>query len=77
VSSQGLLPRGDGPDEIITGISQGHRYNFQSHVLLQFFLDIGAMYKETGLNDANVFPARITAVFAGIFILSSNRMING
>lgn len=63
-----LLPRRNGPDEIITGIHEGHRYNFQSQVLLQFSLDIGSMYKETGLNDANVFSARVTAVFAGIFI---------
>jgi hypothetical protein len=63
------------PHEIITGISQGHRYDFQSQVLLQFSLDIGPMYKETGLNDANVFSRQTTALNAGIF--SSRKMING
>jgi hypothetical protein len=63
------------PHEIITGISQGHRYNFQSQVLLQFSLDIGPMYKETGLNDANVLSTQTSAVFAGIF--SSRKMIDG
>jgi hypothetical protein len=63
------------PHEIITGISQGTSYNFQSQVLLQFSLDLGSMYIETGLNDANVLSTQASAVFAGIF--SSRKMING
>ncbi|SEF88110.1 hypothetical protein SAMN05216403_1131 [Nitrosospira multiformis ATCC 25196] len=33
------------------------------------------MYKETGLNDANIFSTQATAVFAGIFL--GRKMING
>jgi hypothetical protein len=60
--------------KLLPGFHRRHRYNFPVpvQVLLQFSLDIGSMYKETGLNDANVFSTQIAAVSAGIFFKQKN-----
>jgi hypothetical protein len=73
VSSQGLLPHWGGPHEIITGISQGTSLQFPIPSPLAILSGYRAvLYKETGLNDANVFSRQITALNAGIFSMQEN-----